>query len=134
MINLSTGLPGAGKTLFTIAFVKELADKEKRPVFYSGITDLALDWQEIDAEKWMDAPDGALIVIDECQRIFRPRGSAAKVPEYVSALETHRHKGLDLFLISEAAAGAAVGLPDFQNFRSLRFLRFLRFAPGRRGF
>ena len=101
MINLSTGLPGAGKTLFTLAFVKELAEKEKRPVFYSGITDLSLDWQEIDAEKWMDAPDGSIIVIDECQRIFRPRGSAAKVPEYVSALETHRHKGLDIFLITQ---------------------------------
>jgi hypothetical protein len=101
MINLSTGLPGAGKTLFPIAFVKELADKEHRPVFYSGITDLALDWQEIDAEKWMDCQDGAIIVIDECQRTFRPRGSGARVPEFVSALETHRHKGLDLFLITQ---------------------------------
>jgi hypothetical protein len=101
MINLSTGLPGHGKTLFTIAFVKELSEKEHRPVFYSGINELALPWEEIDAEKWMDCPPGAIIVIDECQRIFRPRGSGAKVPEYVSALETHRHKGVDIFLITQ---------------------------------
>ena len=101
MISLSTGLPGAGKTLYTIAFVKELAEREHRPVFYSGIKDLALDWTEIDPEKWYECPHGAIIVIDECQRIFRPRGSAAKVPEYVSRLETHRHDGHDIFLVTQ---------------------------------
>lgn len=101
MISLTTGLPGAGKTLWTIAYVKALAEKEHRPVFYSGIKDLALDWHEFDAENWMGCPDGSIIVIDECQRIFRPRGSGAKVPEYVSALETHRHHGLDIFLVTQ---------------------------------
>jgi zona occludens toxin (predicted ATPase) len=101
MINLSMGLPGAGKTLFTIAFVKEMVEKEHRPVFYSGINDLALDWYEHDAEKWMECPEDAIIVIDECQRIFRPRGSGAKVPEFISGLETHRHKGFDIFLITQ---------------------------------
>ena len=101
MINLTTGLPGAGKTLYTLAFVKALADKEHRPVFYSGINELALDWHEFEADKWMDCPSGAIIVIDECQRIFRPRGSGAKVPEYVSQLETHRHKGFDIFLVTQ---------------------------------
>jgi len=51
MITLITGLPGNGKTLYTISFVKALAEKENRPVFYSGITDLALDWTEIEPEK-----------------------------------------------------------------------------------
>lgn len=101
MISLSTGLPGHGKTLYTIAFVKELAEKESRPVFYSGIKDLALPWVEIEAEKWMECPDGAIVVIDECQRIFRPRGAGSKVPPYVSELETHRHKGLDIFLVTQ---------------------------------
>ena len=101
MINLSTGLPGAGKTLFTIASVKALAEKENRPVFYSGINDLALDWTPVEAEKWYECPPGAIIVIDECQRIFRPRGNGSKVPEYVSKLETHRHDGHDLYLITQ---------------------------------
>ena len=101
MISLATGLPGHGKTLFTISFVKELSEKENRPVFYSGIKDLALPWIEIDPEKWMECPTGSIIVIDECQRLFRPTGSGAKVPEYISALETHRHQGLDIFLITQ---------------------------------
>lgn len=101
MITLSTGLPGAGKTLYTIAFVKALAERESRPVFYSGIKDLALPWHEIDAEKWIDCPDGAIIVIDECQRLFRPRGNGAAVPPWVSKLETHRHQGIDIFLVTQ---------------------------------
>lgn len=101
MIHLSTGLPGAGKTLYTIDYVNRLAKAEHRPVFYSGIKDLALDWHEIEAEKWMDCPEGAIIVIDECQRIFRPAGAGAKVPEYISGLETHRHKGHDIFLVTQ---------------------------------
>lgn len=101
MITLSTGLPGAGKTLYTIAFVKALADKDQRPVFYSGIKDLALPWHEIDPEKWPECPDGSIIVIDECQRLFRPRGNGAAVPAWVSKLETHRHQGLDIFLVTQ---------------------------------
>ena len=101
MITLTTGLPGHGKSLYTIWYVKELAEREQRPVFYSGIKDLALPWIEIDPEKWFECPVGAIIVIDECQRIFRPRGSAAKVPDYVSKLETHRHDGHDIFLITQ---------------------------------
>jgi hypothetical protein len=101
MITLTTGLPGSGKTLFTIDSVKQLADKENRPVFYSGIKDLALPWHEIDAEKWMDCSEGAIIVIDECQRLFRPRGNGSLVPAYVSELETHRHKGFDIFLVTQ---------------------------------
>ena len=101
MIYLQTGLPGHGKTLYTIAYVKDMAEKEHRPVFYSGIKDLALDWQEIEPEKWMECPTGAIIVIDECQRLFRPRGNGSKVPDFVSKLETHRHQGFDIFLVTQ---------------------------------
>lgn len=101
MITLSTGLPGAGKTLYTISYVKEISERETRPVFYSGIKDLALPWHEIDPEKWFDCPDGAIIVIDECQRLFRPRGNGSVVPAYVSRLETHRHSGLDIYLVTQ---------------------------------
>lgn len=102
MINLITGLPGNGKTLFTISYVKQLAEKDNRPVFYSGIKDLNIpSWQEIDAEKWFDAPPRAIVVIDECQRVFRPRTISKDTPPYVSELETHRHGGIDLFLITQ---------------------------------
>lgn len=112
MINLITGLPGHGKSLFTLWHVhnriekenKELIaqGKEARRVFYNGIPDLKLDWEEFqDPEKWHELPAGSIIVIDECQRTFRPRGNAAAVPEHVKHLETHRHKGHDLYVITQ---------------------------------
>ncbi|MCQ8130463.1 zonular occludens toxin domain-containing protein [Methylomonas rivi] len=53
-------------------------------------------------EEWpVWATDGSLIVVDEVQRIWRPINSASALPEEVAALETHRHKGLDFWLISQ---------------------------------
>ncbi|WP_295751667.1 zonular occludens toxin domain-containing protein [Undibacterium sp.] len=101
MINLFTGLPGNGKTLYALSFVKEWSERDNRPVFYSGIADLKLPWTEIEPEKWFDCPANSIIVIDECQRVFRPRSSGKEVPEHVARLETHRHQGLDLVLITQ---------------------------------
>lgn len=102
MITLITGLPGSGKSLFTLKTVKDLADKENRPVFYHGIPELTLDWQLMDkGEDWTECPKGAIIVIDECQTTFRPRANGATVPKHVSQLEVHRHDGHDLFLITQ---------------------------------
>ncbi|HSI23788.1 MAG TPA: zonular occludens toxin domain-containing protein [Methylophilaceae bacterium] len=103
MITLTTGQPGAGKTLYTLAFVNALGIKENRQVYYSGIADLKIPgWIELDnAEQWYTLPAGSIILIDECQRLFRPRGNGSTVPEYVSKLETHRHDGLDLFFITQ---------------------------------
>lgn len=101
MITEITGLPGASKTLYTLATVKALAERENRPVFYHGINGLTLDWTEIDPLKWFECPAGAIIVIDECQKIFRPRSTSVAVPKHVSELETHRHNGHDLFLITQ---------------------------------
>lgn len=102
MITLITGQPGAGKTLFALQFVRELAQKEGRQVFYSGIKDLRLTWLELEkAEEWYEVPKGSIVVVDEAQRIFRPRGAGAQVPRHVSELETHRHQGIDLFIVTQ---------------------------------
>lgn len=102
MITLITGVPGAGKSLYALCHTKARAEKESRPVLYNGIKGLKLPWSPLDdPEKWMEAAEGAIIVIDECQRVFRPRGTGAAVPPYVSALETHRHRGLDIVLITQ---------------------------------
>lgn len=102
MITLITGQPGAGKTLYTLWYVQQMAEKEGRTVYYSGISDLKLPWLELDkAEDWHKLPAGAIIVIDECQRVFRPRANGSQVPEHVSKCETHRHQGHDLFLITQ---------------------------------
>ncbi|GAB7562845.1 hypothetical protein LG202_08840 [Methylobacillus methanolivorans] len=102
MITLITGLPGSGKSLFTLKTVKELADREHRLVFYHGIPELSLDWQKMEkAEDWTECPKGAIIVIDEAQSTFRPRANGANVPKHVSQLEVHRHDGHDLFIITQ---------------------------------
>lgn len=102
MITLTTGLPGGGKSLYTICYIKQLSEKENRPVFYHGIKDLALPWIYLeDPSNWHECPEGAIIVIDECQSTFRPRANGSAVPRHVAELETHRHKGHDLFLITQ---------------------------------
>lgn len=100
-IELITGLPGNAKTLYTIGEVKKRAEEEGRPVYYAGIKELTLDWTPIEPTKWMDAPAGSIIVIDECQKIFRNRSMGAVAPLHVTELEEHRHKGLDFYLITQ---------------------------------
>lgn len=99
MITLITGQPGSGKTLLTL---DELRKETQRPIYYSGIPDLRLPWIELDKpEEWPACPPGSIIVIDEAQRAFRPRGAGSVVPRHVSALETHRHAGHDLYIITQ---------------------------------
>jgi len=101
MIIVITGVPGSGKTLFALDYVRTMAKDGDRPVYYSGIADLKLPWIEWEATKWDEVPANGIMVIDECQRVFRPRPSGSAVPPYVQALETHRHKGIDLVLITQ---------------------------------
>ena len=104
MLYLITGLPGNGKTLYTIDYVRKFAERENRPVYYHGITDLSesLGWTEFEnPEQWHELPEGCIIIIDECQRIFKPLPRSGNVPPHFSELETHRHHGFDLFLITQ---------------------------------
>lgn len=104
MIVLLTGLPGNGKTLYALNWVKAKAEKEGRAVFYSGISNLntaVLPWTECKPEEWFKLPAGSIVVVDECQRIFRPRMHGTTVPDYVAQLETHRHLGIDLVFITQ---------------------------------
>ena len=106
MLYLFTGVPGSGKTLNVVSMLAKRKDFKNRPLFIDGIPDLKIPHEEIPEgesiktwPKW--APDGAIIVVDECQRVFRPRSSSSAVPEYVAELETHRHRGLDFLLITQ---------------------------------
>lgn len=113
MIVLVTGLPGAGKTLFTLDWVKQKSEKELRPVFYARIRGLKIPgWQLIDPYKWMDCPANSIIVVDECQQaedptdpksptLFGVRQRGATPPAWAAALEVHRHRGVDLVIITQ---------------------------------
>lgn len=115
MITLITGLPGASKTLITIQRIKQLSEQENRPVFYKpkehkddwGIEltpegEKVLGWQKLkDPECWYECPANSIVLIDEAQKQFKPRSTGSEVPKFESELETHRHTGLDLFLITQ---------------------------------
>ncbi|MGC3965316.1 MAG: zonular occludens toxin domain-containing protein [Rhodocyclaceae bacterium] len=120
MITLITGTPGAGKTAYAVAQLEEfIAANPDRPVYVMGIPELLLwhavvppvsDWTiQVQADEdasLLEAvftfPEGALIIIDEAQKVFRPRSVGSKVPDYVAAFEKHRHQGLDFWLITQA--------------------------------
>lgn len=111
MITLITGTPGAGKTLFAVSEL--LPTYSGRPLYVDGIPELAIPHHQpegkieqglndVDGQhfaQWL--PDDAVLVVDEAQRVWRPRASSAKVPPGVAALETHRHHGQDIILITQ---------------------------------
>ena len=114
MITLFTGMPGAGKTAAMIDVLRELT--KDRPLFVHFDPKerlrpeqkllhetLQLPHTPVNAATWHEeVPDGGILVIDEAQGCWRPRGPAAKVPEAIAALETHRHAGVDIFLTTQA--------------------------------
>lgn len=52
-------------------------------------------------EHWINLPSHSIIVIDECQSTFRPRAASVKPPPHIAEFETHRHKGLDFYLLTQ---------------------------------
>lgn len=102
LLTLITGQPGNGKTLYTIANVEEMRKQDNRPVFYYGIPELTLDWFKLeDPTKWHECPEKSIIVIDEVQKVMPPRPSSSRPPPFVVPLETHRHKGYDIFFLTQ---------------------------------
>lgn len=103
MITLFTGAPGAGKTAALVDFLSKLPGD--RPIYSDGLEGLKLPHTPCDANNWhTELPDGAILVVDEAQRKWRPAGSGAKVTDDIAAMETHRHRGIDIFLTTQAPA------------------------------
>lgn len=126
MITLITGGPGTGKTAWLLDQLLDLRKNEpNRLIFVHGIRNLRgiqheqifcksqlcdicrsqdhkIDDQTKFVENWPEWKEpGSLIVVDEVQRIWRPRVGGSQPSEGVSTLETHRHYGLDFWLISQ---------------------------------
>lgn len=114
MISLFTGMPGAGKTAAVVDLIRELA--KDRPLFVHFDPaerlrpeqkllheTLNIPHTPVNAATWhQEVPDGGILLIDEAQGCWRPRGPASKVPEAIAALETHRHAGVDIFITTQA--------------------------------
>jgi zona occludens toxin len=118
MITLITGVPGVGKTALLVSMLLEV--EAGRPVYCDGIPELSLphipcppvsEWTEtVDDPSSQDGrklvftfPPASIICIDECQRIYRARAASSKIPDHVAALETHRHTGVDFWLLTQKA-------------------------------
>ncbi|MDO9448879.1 MAG: zonular occludens toxin domain-containing protein [Rugosibacter sp.] len=115
MITLITGNTGEGKTALVVQMLSEIKD---RPIFVMGIRDLKIPHQMVPPlAEWTRLeptledssilqpvyafPPNSLLVIDEAQNVFRPRAATSKIPDHVAALETHRHTGIDVWLITQ---------------------------------
>ena len=101
MITLITGAPGAGKTAALVSMLAELG--KDRAIYAHGIPDLQVPHVALDdPTTWPESvPDGSVIVIDEVQTVWRPSGPGQKIPEHITKLETHRHRGLDFYIITQ---------------------------------
>lgn len=109
MIHLITAVPGSGKTLYAIGII-EAALLEGRPV-YTNINGLLREkfpnTQLLhDApDDWRDTPEGSVVVYDEAQQPHLYPSNAQRGPvtdERLTAMETHRHTGHDLWFITQA--------------------------------
>jgi zona occludens toxin len=129
MILIITGPPGSCKTLYTVAELmhKRFAGRE---FLVNGIPGLLVPHQLISDEDVMlwhkggvavvqpttvdeegnvieHAPvpsfdvKNKVIFIDEIQRLARPRPASQKPPDWIAALEVHRHYGVDIVVITQ---------------------------------
>ncbi|KVH61498.1 zonular occludens toxin domain-containing protein [Burkholderia cepacia] len=104
MIELVTGTPGSGKTLYTVERLRKEA-KAGRRIVVDGIRDLAIDHVLAD-EQWMrkwyeNCQPNDLIVVDEVQRIWPPVSVSVKPTEDIEKLHVHRHLGVDFIVITQ---------------------------------
>lgn len=102
MIRLITGLPGAGKTSNTLHEFLAIEGRVKYATFINGFDYAAHNVIPLDSlEQWQDLPDGSLVFCDEAQQFLRPRGPKDRVPDWIAAFETHRHRGFDFWLTTQ---------------------------------
>lgn len=101
MIYLITGVPGAGKTLRAVELVEGWV-KSGRPVF-ARIDGLSMAGVQDAPDDWRQTPDGSVVVYDEAQTVFGAEGAKAgrSARADIQAMETHRHTGHDLVLITQ---------------------------------
>jgi len=100
-ITLVTGLPGHGKTLYSLFRWKAEAEKDGRPVFHNGIPGLnIMGWQVWDVKDWQQLPANALLIVDEAWDDFPIRGRG-EPPAHIGELARHRHLGIDIVLIAQ---------------------------------
>jgi len=119
MIELRTGVNGSGKTLNMVTELAKLYKRweshpdEVRPVYVWGIRELnfpvlqiphnmqTIKGIEYPVPLWDEMPDGSLVLIDECQKMFPPRSSQSAPPPHVLWFTEHRRLGFDFWMTTQ---------------------------------
>lgn len=120
MLTVITGLPGGGKTALCVErYLMPLAakdwqesaitpDGEKVSItrkLWTNINGLLLEHEKIDADdlnRWHEwVKPGDLIVFDEVQKPWPLTGANKEQPKCITELETHRHYGIDMILLTQ---------------------------------
>lgn len=119
MIYLITGTPGMGKTSFLAKSILEnreglfkFDDGTPRPIFTCnipwtdkgrrllGVSDVTKE--EVQAASIHDNfPEGSVLIVDEASEVYPSRAMSSKLPKHVEGLNTLRHKGYTLILITQ---------------------------------
>lgn len=118
MIYLVTGTPGTGKTAFVMDSVLKnrfgLFKDENgnfRPMFSVNLEVIdksKLPISPVSPEDFIAAPlhenfeEGSIIIVDEASEIYPVRAAATKLPPHIEGLNTLRHHGLTLIIITQA--------------------------------
>lgn len=108
MIVYLTGVPGSGKSLRTMWWLNK-EEFAGRPVYSNmegpdGEGDRPEGHQPL-PDDWRECEDGCVIVVDEAQHKWPQRGPSKAVPADISALDTHRHRGIDFILTTQRPTG-----------------------------
>lgn len=117
MLNLLTALPGSGKSQYAIErfIIDERKANPDRPI-YANIKGLRIDALQAmtggapvhpSPDDWRTCPDGSLIIYDEAQqRHLFPATGKPGLPDdpRISDFDTHRHRGMDIVLITQDPA------------------------------
>lgn len=104
MLTLITGAPGSGKSAATVDLLARFA-AEGRAIYVNGIPDLKVGHVELSDDQMREwpqhVPDGAVVVVDEAQRIWPAASAGSRVGGDLAALNTHRHRGLDFVVVTQ---------------------------------
>lgn len=141
-IVLITGTPGAGKTAHMVHMLVndsmfKNSDGTPRKIFTNikglNIPDMpTIDVSSIASEqaestdeklsfhdiyKWIVKPEnhGSVVIIDEVQDVWPARSNGSQVPPNVAWLNTHRHLGVDIFVLTQNPKNIDVNLRGLVN-------------------
>lgn len=105
-IVLITAVPGSGKTLRLVWYIRE-ALRAKQKVYVHGVNGLinSGEWRGWlpfpDPKKWQELPAGSVLIVDEAQDHFPPAPSGAVIPDYLQEMTRIRHAGIRLVVVTQ---------------------------------